>query len=264
MTHLVIKFALTSIIFSSFAAHAGGGSVPINYDRLSFFEKPLAVGVGSMTLNANNLIDQSTFYTNDTDDYDYNTKTISDITLSAQLPNSWQMIASYVANYDYLRDSQYLDFMSIVIADEWGTLGYGNVTGAVFEKMRRRRGVGNAFLRNDNFLGTLDSEGGFYSVRYNSYELATAVDKEGRFDAAISFERPIGASNYFTSLRTRYGNQSEVNGLDVKTLGAALVGEYSYASFSIDGQVGYEVTEDSQTENIFDSSNNHLFASIEN
>lgn len=242
------------------SASAGGQSVPINYDSLSFLEEPLAVKIGPATLNANMLVDQAAQYNSSLDEDTYNTRVNGRVALQAQLPNGWKVRANYVANYSRLADDEYTDNAALSVSDEWGTLAGGNVTGSVREKTRRARGAGNAVLANDNFLGGLDEAGGFYSVRYNSYEVSVTADQEGRAEAGLSFERPIGKSNYFVATRVRKGDTTDNSraGGDGDSLGAGLVAEYTYASVLVDGQIGYENIELNNT----DDHNDHVFGSV--
>ena len=256
------KFLFTAVAIMLFStpSWADGQSAPINYDSLSFVEEPLAVEIGPATVSAKLLFDQSAQYDTTSDDDTYNTRINGDFSIQTQLPNSWRIKANYVSNYNRLADDEYTDNAALSISDEWGTLAGGNVTGSVYEKTRRQRGVGNAALSNDNFIGSLDQTGGFYSVRYNSYELSMTADKEGRAEAGVSFERPIGQSNYFTSARIRKGNASENSSInqDADSLGGAIVGEYSYGSFLLDGQIGYEHIDH---ENI-NNEDDHIFGSF--
>ena len=250
---------IAAIAFSPSASWAGQG-VPINYDSLSFAEEPLAVELGPATLSANILLDQAAQYNTSSEEDTYNTRAIGDLSLQLQLPNSWLVTANYVANYNRLADDEYTDNMALSISDEWGTLAGGNVTGSVREKTRRKRGVGNAALANDDFLGTLDETGGFYAVRYNSYEASVTADMEGRAEAGLSFARPIGKSSYFLSARARRGNTSENGNLgqDADTYGTAIVAEYAFASFLIDTQIGYENVDFANSDN----KNDHIFGSL--
>lgn len=246
-------------------AYADGDAVPINYDALSFVEEPLAAEVGPVTVNGNFLVDQSAQYSTNADEDDYNTRAIGDIQAEVELPNTWQLRARYVANYDRLRKDSYEDDVAISISDEWGTLAGGNVTGAVFENTRRKRGFGNAELKNDSFVGALDEAGGFYSVQYNSYTFSVAADQEGRAEVGASFTRPIGKQNYRASLRARKGDTGEDPGDTITAIGVggdaygtAAVVEMIYASFLADAQIGYEhVDPDNQA-----GDNDHVFGSV--
>ena len=247
-----------------FTAFAEGQGVPINYDALSFFEEPLAFEVGPATLSSNILIDQSANYNFNSNKDTYNTRASGNFLLEMQLPNSWSVAAQYFARYDRLADNnerdEYTDNLALSVSDEWGTLAVGNVTSSAFEKARRTRGFGNADLANDNFLGALDQTGAFYSVRYNSYEASITADQEGRAEAALSFERPIGKHVYFGSVRVRKGDTTESASTSDQgdALGAAIVAKQTYANLQISGQVGYEEVEINNSKD----DNDHVFGSV--
>ena len=245
----------------------------LGYDDFSFLEKPLAVEVGAATLSARVTADQSVEYDTISDDDRYNSKVRADVRMDTQLPNSWQVGVRYVGNFDRLKDGgenqKYEDDFSVTVSDEIGTLSAGNVTGEVREKTRRMHPTGNADLDNDDFLGNLDESGGFYSVRLNSYTLSVTADKEGRAEGGISYERNLGKHNVFFSGRVRTGDTSEdediqnvddntiLNG-EGKTYGAAVVGSFTYGSFLMDSEAGYEVVDVDRG----GDKNDHPFASV--
>jgi len=252
-------FVSISLLIAS-PALADGQSVPINYDNISFFEEPLAVEVGPATLNANALVDQAAQYDTASDTDTYNTFLAGNFKLETELPNSWQLGIQYFSRFNRLADDQYTDNAAIFLSDEWGIIALGNVTGSVSESVRRARGVGNAALANDNFLGQLDEAGLFYAVGFNSYNFSVAADKEGRAETGLLFERPIGRNNYVVGTRFRYGNLSENSNfdLDAKTYGATLLGEYIHGSTLYDAQIGYEIVDLDLTNNTEDN----IFGSI--
>jgi len=264
MKHHNLHIMLLAIItLTPMAAHADGQSLPINYDNLSFFEEPLAVELGPANLSTNILIDQSVQYNTSTDDDIYNTRVNADLSLEAQLPTSQQIGVNYFVSYDRLADNnendEYTDNVAVFISDEWGTLAGGNVTQSVREKTRRKKGFGNANLAGDDFIGALDEAGGYYSVRYNAYEISAAADQEGRAEIGASFEQPIGKSVYFASARLRKGDTTETEDtIDADTYGGAIVGQYTYASFLIAAQAGYEALD----KNDASDKDDHVFGSI--
>ena len=267
MNNLKSLMGFAASMLCSLPALADGQGVPINYDNISFFEEPLAVGIGAATINANILVDQAVRYNSTTEDDTYNTQVIGDVSIEAELPNSVQVGVNYVGNYDRLAENdendendEYTDDVAVYLSDEWGTLAGGNVTGSVREKTRRSRGFGNADLVNDDFVGQLDETGGFYSILYNSYEISITADQEGRGEAGLSFERPIGKSVYFASARLRKGNTTETSevAVDADTYGGALVAKYTYASFLIAGQLGYELVDRKGA----GGKDDHIFGSI--
>ena len=124
------KFLLTvfSMMALSSPALADGQSAPINYDSLSFVEKPLAVEVGPATVNTNILLDQSVQYNARSNEDAYNTRINGDVAVQTQLPNSWRVKANYVGSYNRLADDEYTDNIAVSIADEWGTVSYTHLT----------------------------------------------------------------------------------------------------------------------------------------
>ena len=242
-------------------------AVPINYDALSFIEEPLAVDIGGgVTVSTNGLVDQSLdlhiIDANDPDSIEesFNTRAIASIKASTQLSNSWDVSAEYVANYNRLRGDEYQDNMAFTVSDEWGTFSVGNVSETVREMTRRTRGVGNAALSYDDFVGRLDQDALLYTVRHNMVQLAAVVDGQGNAEAAISYAEPIGESQYRTALRFRHGATENNSGFlqDAETYGVAWVGAYYYASYLLDVQIGYE---DIQVHNNT-GDHDHLFASL--
>lgn len=260
------KFITIMIVtaFAPIAAYADGQGVPINYDNLSFFEEPLAVEIGPATLNTNFLMDQAAQYNSTTEKDTYNTRAKGEFTIETELPNSWQLGATYISEYNRLADNderdEYTDDVAVFISDEWGTLAGGNVTGSVHENTRRKKGFGNADLANDGFVGELDETGAYYSIRYNSYGVSVTADQEGRAEAGLSFERPIGKSYYRAAARLRKGDTAENVDIaeDGDTYGGALVGQYIYASTLIDAQVGYEAVDRDSA----NGTNDHVFGSL--
>ncbi|MFT6083667.1 MAG: hypothetical protein ACJAQ0_000748 [Dasania sp.] len=262
-SHISHYFIFTCIAASS--AYADGTSVPINYDALSFFEEPFASDIGGATLSGNFLVDQAIGYQFENENQSNRTRLNGQARLETQLSNSWLVGVQYFGGYNHLsgdgnNDDAYNDNIAAFISDEWGTLAVGNVTGSVFEDHRLTRRVGNAVLAHNNFRGALNELGAYYNVRYNSVLLSLTTDAQGRAEAGVNFERPIGAASHFVSARVRKGDIEENEAMTGSgdTYGAAVVYGYQYASFGIDGQVGYEnVSLDGSNDDI-----NHLFSSM--
>jgi len=255
-----IKFLFFLSLLSTTHALADGQSVPINYDDISFFEEPLAISLGPATLNANAIIDQAAQYNSQADEDEYNTFIAGNFKLETELPNSWQLGVQYFSRYDRLIDDKYSDNFAVFLSDEWGIISLGNVTRSVTENVRRDRGVGNAVLGNNNFLGQLDETGAYYAVDFNSYNFSITSDQDGRTEAGLVFEQPRGVNNYVVGTRLRYGNLSENNAFDTHadTFGGTLIGEYLHGSLQYDAQIGYELID-------FDLNNNnneHVFGAL--
>jgi len=250
---LLLAACLKASLLGSAAAQDG---FSFSYDTISFFEKPTAFEIGIGTLNTNLLIDQSILYRDSTTDYSAATQFLSLFNFGTQLANGWQFNTQYLANYVGFDDDDYHDNLALSIADYWGVLAIGQVTGSVFEQTRRQRGAGNANLAFDQFVGGLKDEGIFYSVRFNSYEFATTIDKEGGFELGANSERPIGASSYFGAVRFRKGET--ITGGEIQdTLGGAAVFAYTYASLTVDTQLGIERIDSINSDEI-----EHIFSSL--
>lgn len=250
---LILAACLKASLLGSAAAQDG---FSFSYDTISFFEKPTAFDIGIGTLNTNLLIDQSIIYRDSTDHYSAATQFLGLFNFGTQLANGWQFNTQYLANYVGFDDDDYRGNLALSIADYWGVIAIGQVTGSVFEQTRRQRGTGNANLAFDQFVGGLEDEGIFYSVRFNSYEFAATVDKEGGFELGANFERPIGASSYFGALRVRKGEA--ITGGEIQdTLGGAAVFAYTYASLTVDTQLGIERIDSIDSDEI-----EHLFSSL--
>lgn len=265
-----ICFALTAGLFTLCTpalSYAQGGSAPINYDSISFFEEPIALDVEGVTLHLRGLIDQSAIYNTNTEKDTYNSKAIGEISAETQLPNSWFVGAKYIGNYNRLRDgadeNEYEDDIAVFIADEWGSLSVGNVTGSVRELMQRERGVGNADLANDTFLGVLDEAGALYLIRFNTYQFAVTADQEGRAEIGVVYEEPIGSKDYFLSLRLRKGDTSDNPDRfsivsDADTYGGVIAGQIGCGSFRAGAQLAYEQL---RPDNATDK-DDHFFGSV--
>ncbi len=262
MNKNIFKFCCVITAFTIQPAFADGQSVPINYDDFSFFEEPLAVAIGPATLNANLLADQAVEYNLKTEEDTYNSFVAGNFKFETELPNSWQVGVQYFSRLNRLGDDKYSDNLALFVSDEWGILSLGNVTQSVAENVRRDRGVGNAFLANNNFLGQLDEAGLYYAVKFNSYLFSATADKEGYFETGLNFERPIGINNYILGARFRRGNLSENSkfGLDADTYGGTLIGEYIHGSLLYDAQIGYENIDYNLTNT--NDGNNHIFGSL--
>ncbi len=237
-TSLLCAFA---ICFGTADALAQTSPLSLNYDNLSFFEEPLAHEIGPATASVKLLIDQAVKYNIESDDDTYPTRVNGQLNIEGQLPNSWTLGAQYFGSYDDSAADEYTDNAAVYLSDEWGLISGGNVTGAVREKVRRRRGVGNANLRLDNFLGELDETGGFYTVRSNAYEFSITSDFENNIEAGATYSRPIGNSFYRVGLRGRTGETpvgSLVGAGD--SIGGLAIASYAYSRSVYEAQIGYE------------------------
>jgi hypothetical protein len=251
-------FLFAAAVITAAPAKAQNMLPSINYDNLSFVEEPLAFSFGTFTFNTTALADQAVGYDFEDRNEFYNSRANFLTRVETQLPNTVRIAAQYFGSYDRLAADRYTDNIAFSAIDQWGTISGGNVTQAVREETRRRRGIGNSNLLFDDFYGGLDETGGFYSVRNNAYTYALTADMEGRVETGFSYSRPIGQSVYAGSLRLRKGDLGErpvIRG-DGETYGAAIVGAYAYSNWLLDGQLGYEYLDTD-----FLDGNNRYFAS---
>ena len=86
---ILVAFAIQSGFSSSIFA---GESLSLNYDNISFFEKPNAYELGFGTLSSNVLVDQSLSYSDLTEDYSNRSQLIGAFNYGFQLSNSWQVV----------------------------------------------------------------------------------------------------------------------------------------------------------------------------
>jgi hypothetical protein len=229
---------------SMLASPATADSLPINYDDFSFVEEPLAVDTGVGTLSLAALVDQAVtheFNGNETTTYDTVAK--AQVDFETELPNSSTLALQYVSTFSRLADDEITETYAISLADSWGTIALGEVAGLVKERTRRARGVGNASLANDDFFGGPEAESAFYGMRVNSFQGLFAVDRDGQGGIGLSFEQPVSQGSVFGAVRLQKGDTNDggtTSGGRGDTYGGMVIGGYSYGSFSIDGQVGYE------------------------
>lgn len=265
--HIFLLFSVCCFltILGSNKPLADGQGLPINYDSISFLKKPMAFSFGPATLSTNVILDQRINYNISNDEDTYNSRVNGNFVLETQLPNDWQLGLQYFARYDRLADNdendEYRDDFSFFMSDYWGTVALGNVTQSVFAEARRSSGFGNADLSYDNFIGALDETGSFYNIRFNAYEFLVTADQEGRAEAAFVYEQPVDTDVYFLSARFTKGNTQDNAGFQSastnETYGAAFVGKYTYASFQLNTQFGYEFIEE-----LDDRYNDHYFGSL--
>lgn len=231
----LVPLALITLAVSPLPAFAAGQSVPVDYDSLSFLEEPLAVPIGDSTLSANLLVDQGVRSTRSARSDDHSSRFNGQLVWGTQLSNGWQAELQYLASYNNLAIDEYDDTYILSIADDWGTLAAGNVTGSVRANTRRTGGTGNADLSNTDFSGGLDETGVYYAIRFNAYQLSMTADGDRGGEIGLDFEQPVGQKSYVWSARVR---QSETATAD--TSGAALVGQLNYASITVGAELGYE------------------------
>ena len=242
-----------AIAAAVFLAAATGGSaaaqeIPLNYERLSSMEEPLAVEVGDVTLTLKGLVD--TPLTVDFEgDGSADTGLAGNLEAGAlvQLQNRWRVSLSYFGQYasgeafSSRPDRKYVDNVALSVGSAWGTVAGGNVSGVVREQTRRRRGAGNGALEFDDALGGLDEWGSGYTVRLGPWVVGAVVDENADFQLGAAFRRPIDNTDYRFTLRGGRGVHVPPNGsIEFESTTIGVVGEVIYGSTSFDAGLGYE------------------------
>lgn len=230
------------------ATTAAAQDIPIDYERLSSLEEPLATEIGDVTFVLTGLLDVSTSV-EPKDDNDTDTGFIGNFQTAArtQLPNRWRIGLSYFGQYAtdptavLEQDDGYTDNAAASVGGAWGTVFGGNVSGVVRGQTRRARGAGNASLALDDALGEPRDWGGGYSGRLGPWVVGATISEGGGLDLGASFQRPIGHRDYrFTTRYTRqtYRPANGAEEFDTSAVGA--VGEFVYGSSLFDAGAGYQ------------------------
>ncbi len=225
------------------ATAASADSVSLNYERLSFFEEPLATEVGDATLELRGTVDLPVSVGLEGDSReDYNFTGNFQVSAETQTANHLTIGAAYFGQYATEdTDDHYTDNVAGYVGGVWGTLIGGNVSGIVREETRRQRGAGNAELAFDATYGTLDDMGGSYVGRYGPVVLNGTVDEDANVDVGFMFQRPLGNKDYRFTGRYSEGTYTSADGstvFDTQAVGA--VAEFVYGSSTFDLGVGYE------------------------
>ena len=227
---------------------AAAQDIPLNYERLSSVEEPLAAEIGDITLTLKGLLD-SPVALDFEDDEDASAGLIGNFQAGAlvQLQNRWRVSAAYFGQYatderfGSRPDKRYVDNVAFSGGSAWGTIAGGNVSGIVREQTRRRRGAGNGELEFDGALGGLAEWGGSYTVRFGPWVVSAVVDEDADFEAGATFRRPINDTDYRVTLRAGRGVYVPENSpTEFHSTTVAAVGEVIFGSTSFDAGLGYE------------------------
>ena len=226
---------------------ASAQTVPLNYERLSSMEEPIAVEIGDVTFVLNGLVDAR--WTVDTEG-ENNTDTgyIANfqVTAGTQLANRWRLDLSYFGQEAsdpatvFGTGEDYTDNAALSVGSYWGTVLGGNVSGAVRELTRRLRGAGNAALAFDDFLGVLEDSSAGYTGRFGPWIVGAVVDEDGDLDLGATFQRPAGTRDWRATLRAAQGVYAPAGGPRFDTRGFGVVGEVIYGSSTVDAGAGHE------------------------
>ena len=211
---------LSAVVAAVLAVNsAAAQGISLNYERLSSLEEPLAAHVGDWTLLLNGLVDGSLaldLQEKKTVEPDFT----GNLQLGArtQLSNRWRVGLTYFGQYATEGpsvtnpDEGYTDNAALSVGGTWGTVIGGNVAGLVREQTRRRRGVGNASLAFDDFLGRPGDWGAGYLVRVGPWVISAVLDEEANSDLGATFQRPSGNKDWRFTTRYRNGVYASANG----------------------------------------------------
>lgn len=240
------------ILCCATASTAQAQAVPIHYDDYSFFEEPNSFELPYGTLRTNVLLDQTVLYDGLNNKDTYQTEVIARASVEGQMENTAVIGTQYAVHAFRTGRERYRDQLSAYIRDDWGLLAVGNVSYGVRQDTRRRQGIGHAQLAADDFYGGLDQDAIYYRFGHRGYTASIAVDREGRGEIGINASKPLDESLYRLSARVRRGDSSDRDLFDAvpsavllgrepaTSYGSAIVGGYTYGSFSTDLQFGYE------------------------
>ncbi len=215
--------------------------VSLNYDRLSFFEEPLAVDVGGVTVSHNHLIDVSAARNFTDKDSEIKLRGAIEVNAETQTRDALTLGASFHGSYGVGEDRYFDERVGAYVGGVWGTVAAGDVTGLVREGTRRMRGAGNADLPGDGALGGLEETGVAYRGRYSAIIVTGAADREGNLDVGFSYERPARRVDHRVTARYTRGEYRSADGLDhMNTNAVGLVGEVIHGRLLLDLGIGYE------------------------
>ena len=242
--------AIAAAVFLTVATGgiAAAQDIPLNYERLSSMEEPLATEIGDVTLTLTGLVD-APLTVEFEDDEAADSGLVGNFQTGAlvQLRNRWRVSLSYFGHYasdeafSSRPDRRYVDNVALSVGSAWGTVAGGNVSGVVREQTRRRRGAGNAALEFDDALGGLDEWGSGYTVRLGPWLVGAVVDDNADFQLGAAFRRPIDNTDYRFTLRGGRGVHVPPNSsIEFDSTTIAAVGEVIYGSTSFDAGLGYE------------------------
>jgi len=200
------------------------GAQAINYDRLSFFNAPLAYTGEAGTVSLNALLDVSYQSENDGDATFRDVQGVARLLYQDQLRNDWDIGASIEVDYQEERAEQTIDIFQAFVRDQWGEVVAGNIAREVYDRSRRQQGAGLLDIDNDNFTLTLDEYGGFYQWSTPDTGLMVAFDTEASIESGLTYRKPVGSIDYRATLRVSVSDPDEVSAQGVDSgEGVALV-----------------------------------------
>ena len=234
--------ALVAILFfGATAPFAAAQEISLNYERLSSIEEPIATEVGDVTIALTGLLDTRLGVRSqgvDAADAIGN----AELRASTQWPGRLRVGLAYFGQYAATEgDGAYEENAAMSLGGAWGTALAGDVSGVVRERTRRLRGVGNAFLAFDDFLGERESRAIGYVGRFGPWVLSAVVDTEGDTDAGAMFQRPSGDRDWRFTFRAAQGTYRAADrSVRLNAEGVSAVGELIHGSTVLDAGVGFE------------------------
>lgn len=209
----------------------------INYDRLSFFETPQRVEIGTGTLQLQGALDIS--YRSENDglaEFD-SQQAEAFLRYETQLENDWDVGISYRINYDTNRADSTVDELRIFARDQWGLLTVGNISSLLYDQSRRQLANGLLGVDRDNFTLPLDEYGVFYQWATADTQWMLAVDNDVNIEAGVVFNKPIGRLDYKFSMRANSNENIDGDAQNVtESQGLAIVAQASIGRWTVDSQ----------------------------
>lgn len=142
-----LLFAIVLTASFIHAAPALAQDIPLNYERLSSLEEPLATEIGDVTFVLTGLLDTPvTVELQDDNDTDAGFIGNFQVAARTQLPNRLRVGLSYFGQYAtdptavLKQDGGYTDNAAVSVGGAWGTVFGGNTSDVVREQTRRARG----------------------------------------------------------------------------------------------------------------------------
>ena len=226
-----------SLLASIFGVWKVTGAHAVNYDRISFFEEPLAVQTDIGTFSINSLMDWE-YRSEDNDNARFDTRRFVGQTFySHQLDNNWDIGASYLADYSSERRENYEDEFRMFVRDRWGLISIGEIATQLFDETGRQPATGLLSVENDNFILPLETYGVHYAWSAPTVKLLASVDESANVEAGVSDQRVIGKYRLGLSLRFNRTDDPQGNAQGVReSNGIALVGRLERGRWSGDVQ----------------------------
>ena len=221
-------------------------------EALSWFEKPLAVEIGDVTLQLRGSLEQAAVADLNADTVTAKTAGVLHFSAETQLRNQLTIGAQYSAGYDTEPGSitdvggggdgkKYSDDTFAFVSGTWGKVAVGNVSGTVIHETVRQLQVGNAALAFAGSFGGLGDWSASYRGRFGPGVVSAAVDEDANVTAGLRFSRPLGNKDYGFAVRGTLGSftPADKSG-DLDTKGILAVADVIYGSTLIDLGFGYE------------------------